>query len=144
MIPCIHCGGEGKIIRTEWHAITANRMPAFAKSSGSSARAASARLIAATRRQMLRRNGRLAAQGFLIVGFHSMSDPYLQALADLASLPDDATGFARDLMEGTLALERFYMLSAENDEQRNNIIRRFVRVSEVLRSGALIDVELQQ
>ena len=49
---------------------------------------------------MLRRNGRLAAQGFLIVGFHSMSDPYLQALADLASLPDDAPGFARDLMEG--------------------------------------------
>ena len=32
MKPCIHCGGEGKIIRTEWHAITANRMPAFAKS----------------------------------------------------------------------------------------------------------------
>ena len=47
-------------------------------------------------------------------------------------------------MEGTLALERFYMLLAQNDEQRNNIIRRFVRVSEVLRSGALIDVELQQ
>jgi hypothetical protein len=93
---------------------------------------------------MPRRNGRLAAQGFLIVGFHSMSDPYLQALTDLARLPDDAPGFVRDLMEGALELERFYMLSAQNDEQRNNIIRRFVRVSEVLRSGALIDVELQQ
>ena len=73
-----------------------------------------------------------------------MSDPYLQALADLARLPDDAPSFVRDLMEGTLELERFYMLSAQNDEQRNNIIRRFIRVSEVLRSGALIDVELQQ
>ena len=73
-----------------------------------------------------------------------MSDPYLQALADLARLPDDAPGFARDLMEGTLALERFYMLSAQNEEQRNQIIRRFVRVSEALRSGMVLDVEVAQ
>src|ERR1700722_18872360 len=75
-----------------------------------------------------------------IGGFHSMTvsdlEPYLRALSDLSLLPDDAPGFVRDLMEGTLELERFYMLSAQNDEQRNNIIRRFVRVSEVLRSGA--------
>jgi len=33
MKPCIHCGGEGKLIdRFDWHAIMANRMPAFGRS----------------------------------------------------------------------------------------------------------------
>ena len=28
-MPCDQCGGEGKIFRTQWHAIMADRLPAF-------------------------------------------------------------------------------------------------------------------
>ncbi len=66
-----------------------------------------------------------------------MLEFYLQTLADLAHLPDDAPEDVRELMEGALFLEQFFLRECDLDEgQCIERVRSFKKFAADVRSGA--------